>query len=182
MSLVTANTVVVPTPPDDPVRAALDDESVRSRLLAHTRAVARGPGIDHEDIVQTVVQRAWANRAGYDPAIGPVSAWLAGFVPRVASERLRKKAPALAAAGQLDAVAAPMGPDVLELADVRAAAHRHLDSLDEPFRTAVEWRVMRDCEYEAVAARLGTSAVYARQLVSRGLNRLRDLAAKEDRS
>ena len=43
----------------------------------------------------------------------------------------------------------------MELADTRAAARRYLDALAEPFRTAVELRVMREYEYDALAAHLG---------------------------
>jgi RNA polymerase sigma-70 factor (ECF subfamily) len=178
----TATEELTAAPTDDPVRAALGDEAIRRRLLVHARAVGRGPALDHEDLVQTALGRAWAKRTGYDPDAGTVTAWLAGFVRHVAREWLRQKSPASAAAGQLDAVPRSADADLLELDDLRATAHRCLACLAEPFRTAVELRVMRDWDYDALAARLGTSVVNARQLVSRGLSSLRTFAAKEDRS
>ena len=59
---------------------------------------------------------------------------------------------------------------------------RLLASLAEPFHTAVEWRILHDREYDDLAAHLGTSPENARQLVSRGIHKLKALAAKEDRS
>jgi DNA-directed RNA polymerase specialized sigma24 family protein len=58
------------------------------------------------------------------------------------------------------------------LAQARATARRLLASLPEPYRTAVDWKVLHDREYDALAEHLGTSATNARQLVHRGINKL----------
>lgn len=169
-------------PPDDPVRVALEDGAVRAKLLAQARAITRRTAAECEDVVQAVLGRAWAKRAEYDPNAGSVAVWLAGFVRHVARELARKRTPGTAPDGLIESVAGPGRPDELEVAETRDLVRRLLAAVPEPYRTAVEERVIREYDYEAIAEHLGTTPVNARQLVSRGIHKLTAIAAKEDRS
>lgn len=169
-------------PPDDPVRVALEDDAVRAKLLAQARAITRRAPVECEDLVQTALQRAWAKRAEYDPDAGSVTTWLAGFVRHVTRELARKRTPGSATEGQIESVVETEQPNELELAETRDLARRLLASLPEPFRTAVEARMIEERDYDTIAERLGTSPTNVRQLVSRGINKLKALAEQEDRS
>jgi DNA-directed RNA polymerase specialized sigma24 family protein len=56
---------------------------------------------------------------------------------------------------------------------------QHLAALPDPLRRAVELRHLRELDYPAIAAGLGTTEATARQRVSRGIQTLRVLATKE---
>lgn len=171
------------TPADDPVLAALADPEVGARLLELARAVIRRPGIDPADVVQIAFERAISGRTKFNPALGSVFAWLTGFVRNVAREQMKKVAAAPHADGELDRFPTRAADEnEVEVDDLRAAIHRHLATLPEPFRRAVGLRHLDGLEYPAVADRLGVSEVTARQRVCRGVALLRTLAAKEVRS
>ena len=165
-------------PPHDPVRAALDDPAVYERLLAQARAVVRRPGVDHEDLVQTAIKRAIANAHKFNPELGSVTVWLAGFVRNVAREQLRTTVKGATADDALDRLPAPP-TDEAELADLWASVRRHLADLPERHRRAVELRHLDGMGYADMAAELNVSEETARQRVSRGIQTLRTLATKE---
>ncbi len=104
-------------PPHDPVRAALDDPAVSERLRAQARAVVRRPGIDPEDVLQNAAERALANAHKFNPELGSVTVWLAGFVRKVALEQLKRTAKGATSDGDLDRWPAPP-TDEAELADL----------------------------------------------------------------
>jgi RNA polymerase sigma-70 factor (ECF subfamily) len=167
-------------PPEDSVRAALDDPAVRAKLLAHARAVLRGHPADVADAVQEVFRRAWDRRHSFDPAIGSAEGWLFGFAALVFREVFR-------AAGRRPAqepddqalweklAVAPVGTDT-DTADRRLLVERLLDRLPAEFRAAVELRYLDELDYPEIAGRLTITVVNARMKVCRGLKLLRDLA------
>lgn len=59
-----------------------------------------------------------------------------------------------------------------------AFARKELSHLPEPQRSAIEMRYFDDLSFEEIAGRLDTTPSNVRQLVSRGVKRLRSLFAK----
>ncbi|MDB5311568.1 MAG: polymerase subunit sigma-70 [Gemmataceae bacterium] len=176
-------------PPEDPVRAALDDPVVRVKLLAHARAVFRGQNADAEDAVQEVLTRALARRHTFDPATGSAGGWLFGFAANVFQEMFRAERrrsaqqPADQAAWEMAAVA-PTAPEA-DIADERLRAEHHLSRLSTDDRDIVRLRFFDGLSLPDIATQLGISYVAARMRFSRAIRRLQDLAGvgpKEDRS
>lgn len=164
--------------PVDPVHAALSDPEVEARLRALAQSILRDPRVDYEDVVQSASHRAMANSHKFDPEIGSVTAWLAGFVRNVAREHWKKLCSVPQTDGELDRL--PARPaDGIDIPSLRDELHRHLAALPEPLRRAVELRHLDQLEYPSIAATLGTTETTARQWVCRGLNQLRTLATTE---
>lgn len=170
-------------PSDDPVRAALADPAVQSRLAAAARGMMRGKPVDVDEVVQESCQRALENRDKYDPGTGPVQVWLGGFVRNVAREKLRTLGVAqLPDDGRWDKLVAPGQEDGLILAETRALVERFLAILPTKLRQAIELRYLQAMEYDHIGSALGISADNARQRVCRGITQLAALAKMEDRS
>ncbi len=165
-------------PPHDPVRTALDDESVQRNMRETARHLVRRPEIDPDDVMQTATLRALANAHRFNPDLGSVTAWLTGFVRNVAREQANKKGNRTSNYDELDRLPA-VPEDKAGLADQRAALSRRLDELPEQLRRAVELRHLSELDYPAMAATLGTTEATARQRVSRGIQMLRTQATKE---
>lgn len=171
-------------PPTDPVRAALDDPTVKGRLLAAARAGVRGKAIEAEEVVQEACTRAWANRGRFDTGAGtPVTAWLAGFVRNVVREKLRELGVAqLPDTSQWDKAVAPSHEVGLRLEEDRARCHRFLASLPPKYRQVMEMRFLRERDDADIAADLGISRDNVRARVARAKKMILELAATEDRS
>lgn len=165
-------------PPDDPVRAAVQDREVERKLLAQARAILRRPGIEHEDVVREACRRALANAHKFTPERGSVTVWLGGFVRHVAREEFKKAARSPNTDSGLDRLPARVSDEV-GMDDLRSVLHRHLAALPEPLHRAVELRHLEQLDYPAIAATEGTTEATARQRVCRGLALLRTLVTTE---
>ena len=165
-------------PPTDPVRAALEDADNRAKWIAHARATLGFHRGEAEDAVQEASRRVWLRRETFDPTAGSVYGWVFGYVKKVCLEVSR------AAGKPPPPPSAPPTPAASRMAleEVRAAVDQFLARLPADQRTAVELRRLHELDYPEIAARMSTSVVNARQLVSRGLLRLQALAKQEDRS
>ncbi len=165
-------------PDDDPVAVALGDPATRRDLIAQAmsrlnRWLADRPRASREqeanEIVDMVIERAWAGRAKYDAARADVRAWVGGFVPRVLAEYCRKLR---------RAEALPI-----------AFEHRHRESaidvsfegwsLDDALkrippeeRELVVWACVDELTHREIGDRLKITEVNSRQRLKRALGKL----------
>ena len=70
----------------------------------------------------------------------------------------------------------------LDLDEVRATNRRFLERLTAEQKRVVELRELQELTYDEIAARMRITIPNARQLHSRGMGRMRELAALEGRS
>jgi RNA polymerase sigma factor (sigma-70 family) len=168
-------------PPDDPVRAALNDIDVHNGLLEHAAAtlgrwlVGRPAAVREEasrDAVQETQLRALQRCREYDPSVGPVRNWLHGILARVLCEaarslhRLPAQEPANPSAWER--LAANLVTPAESVPD-RLAAAEYLSRLREGERELLRLRYYDGLEYPEIAARLGISVANARVRVCRAL-------------
>jgi RNA polymerase sigma factor (sigma-70 family) len=184
------------TPPGDPVRAALDDPTMRGGLLNHALAIlgrrlAGRPAADRLDKAQEALQETYARvlqkRQGYDPTWS-VGAWLDGIMVNVLFEatrslrRLPAQEPAAAAAWEEAAV--DPGPDAAYTVSNRLDAADWLAKLPPEHREVLQLRFKDRSSYDEIAVRLGVSPGNARVRLCRALNAARAIAGaapREDR-
>lgn len=133
---------------------------------------------DAEDIVQDVFSQAWRQAARYDPARGPVVAWLLTLTRSRALDRLRARRirPWDAAEEDSSSIEVPdgrAGPDALaisaeEVARVRAA----LDRLPLLQRGAIELAYFEGLTHAEIASRLEQPLGTVKTRIRQGLMRL----------
>ncbi|QJW94153.1 RNA polymerase sigma factor [Frigoriglobus tundricola] len=174
-------------PPDDPVRAALDDPELRNVLICHAVArlgcllADRYPDVRRdtaEDAVQDVYKRVLEQRSRFDPNSGTVAAWMHGILNLVLHERCRaiRKQPAQPTADPVawDGLAARMS-DLDGVGDLT----RLLDKLSEDHRRIVTLHHLDGLSHEQIAAQLGVSVGNSRLRLARAMRTLRDLGEQE---
>jgi RNA polymerase sigma-70 factor, ECF subfamily len=129
------------------------------------------------DLTAETFARAWLLRRRFrDDAAGSAAPWLYGIARNVLLESVRRRELERAACRRLgvferlDREPATIEPDETWLAGLDEA----LAGLPAAQREAVELRVVRDLDYDSVAAELATTPRAARVRVSRGLATLRD--------
>jgi RNA polymerase sigma-70 factor (ECF subfamily) len=148
------------------------DADVAVELMAETFAAvvagrARFRGSGEEAAV------AWL----YSIARSRLSDWLRhAHVERKALSRLGLEAPQLADA-ELERI-----DELAGTAELRVRIAGELDALAPDQRDALQLRIVEECSYEDVAARLGVSEQTARARVSRGLRALGDAVAEAARA
>jgi RNA polymerase sigma-70 factor (ECF subfamily) len=133
---------------------------------------------DAEDVVQDVFTQAWRQAARYDPARGPVVAWLLTLTRSRALDRLRARrvrpwdAPGEDTAS-IEVPDARDGPDALaisaeQVARVRAA----LDRLPLMQRVAIELAYFEGLTHSEIAVRLEQPLGTVKTRIRQGLLRL----------
>ncbi len=135
------------------------------RRLAHALVGSS----DAEDLVQ----ETWLAAATRPPK-GDSRPWLGAVARRLAAQSRRRRgriARREAAAARPEAL--PSTEETLQALAVQREVTEALDSLAEPFRTAVLLRYHHELDYAEIAARAGSTQATARQRVSRGLERIR---------
>ena len=167
-------------PPTDPVTVAVQDRHLTQKLIAQARCILGSHRAEAEDAVQTVFERAYERRGDFDPARGSIRAWLGQFLAYVCLEigRKSRKPPPRAATP----VPATEAGRELDLDDVRATNRRFLERLPAEQKRVVELRELQELTYDEIAVRMRITIPNARQLHSRGMGRMRELAALEGRS
>ncbi len=145
------------------------ESTLRARLVAYAARTLAG-----QDGAEDVAQEALlaAQRAGIDSP-----GWLYAVTYRRAVDRLRRAGRASAAAAEL-AQRAEHQPSAAEVAARREQATQlraQLESVSEPFRSALRLRYLEGLSFGEVAARIGTPERTARSRVARGLAQLRAL-------
>lgn len=142
----------------------------RPRLLKIARGVlAPGDPVEAEDVVQEVMTRL---ATAAPPASLP--AWLTAVTYRCALDLKRRRA-RRAQPGELgDPIAPGLGPrDAAAQAELARAALRALESLDEPYRRALQLRFCEGKSFPEIAADMKSLERTTRTWVGRGLTRLR---------
>mgnify|MGYP003677473250 CR=1 FL=1 len=145
-------------------------EAHRPRLLKIARGVlAPGDPQEAEDVVQEVMTRLLS---ATPPASLP--AWLTAVTYRCALD-LKRQRQRRAQPGQIgDPTDGGLGPrDAAAQAELGRAALTALDSLDEPYRRALQLRFCEGKSFPEIAAEMKSIERTTRTWVGRGLTRLR---------
>jgi RNA polymerase sigma-70 factor (ECF subfamily) len=112
-----------------------------------------------EDVFQAVFLNLHRNRDRYDRKL-PFGPWLFTVARNAMMDHHRGKKPE--GEGAVDEIPAPTTDEAVDR-----------ESLSEEQKKVISLRYDEDLEFDEIARRLGTSAVNARQLVSRAVKRLR---------
>jgi RNA polymerase sigma factor (sigma-70 family) len=153
-------------------------EQLRPRLTAISRRIV-GSDAEAQDIVQDCFMK-W--QATDQAAVTTPAAWLTTVARRQAIDVLRQRARGMAVeqAIALPAAGAPPEQTLLDRAEMTVALARLLALLSPAERLALVLHEAFDCRAADIAAALGTSAVNARQHLSRARRRLRQAQAGQD--
>lgn len=195
--MILAATPLAAPPPNDPVKAALDDSEVRTGLLDHARAVlgrrlAGRPAAIRSDASAEAVQetqlRALQKRHEYNPAVGAVRGWLHGILNKVLSETIRSICvlPAQAAADHAawERLGTDLRPGAAQSVPNWLAGDDYLMRLPAKHRQILQLRYYEDLSHREIGARLGISPNAARVRLCRALAAVKIIAgvgAGEDR-
>lgn len=132
---------------------------------------------DAEDVVQQTFVSVWRSQAAYDPAAGPLGAWIVTIARRRIADHWRSRA----------ARERPIDPQVLAesldhgegdpvpdaVADAMAV-HEELERIGEPQRTIVRLAVLEDRSMAWIADSLAMPVGTVKSHLSRALRRMRD--------
>ena len=159
---------------DEGLRAA--DAAYRRLLTARARRVLGDPAAA-EEAAQEALVRAWRSCSSFDPADGPLRAWLVTIVHHVAVDMARarsRRPPVTHAAPDEQSVtqATPSHEDALVL------RHQLVDALSgigDLHRHVVVETVLKDRSHADVAAELGVPAGTVRSRLHYALRQLRSL-------
>jgi RNA polymerase sigma-70 factor, ECF subfamily len=158
--------------PDDPVRAALEDEQLLQSLMGYARKSLKGREYEAQDAVQTAIQRMLERSEKYDPQCGSVAAWLFGILSNVIRDLVRKQQkqpsqqPEQPAVWESCSVAKPEE----NLSEMREELFKVMNQLPAQDRAILEMRHGDNLSYDEIAQRLGVNAGTARQRVCRALS------------
>jgi RNA polymerase sigma factor (sigma-70 family) len=130
---------------------------------------------DAEDVTQQVFVRAWRARATYDPARGPVGAWLTGIARHQIADRLRARMRDADVTTRVELATGRGGTDeVVEAAVIEAVVVAdELNRLPPQQRTVVRLAFFDDLTHQQIATRTGLPLGTVKSHLRRGLERLR---------
>lgn len=131
-----------------------------------------------EDVTQDAYVAAYGQRGRYR-GDGPVDAWLYRIVVNTARSALRRRRTRLVVTLDPASAGAPATPDVTVAAVDHVALLESLGRLDVRARAAVILRYYVDLDYATIARILGTSPSNVGAILSRSLDRLRDVLEPE---
>ncbi|KAA6432031.1 sigma-70 family RNA polymerase sigma factor [Agrococcus sediminis] len=145
--------------------------------LVYALACRAMPAHDAEDVVQQTFVSVWRSRQSYDPASGPLGAWIVTIARRrIADHWKARSASELAVdpetlAGALDR---GEGDPVLDAVQDSLTVQEELEHIGEPQRTIVRLAVLEDRSTAWIADSLAMPVGTVKSHLSRALRRLRD--------
>lgn len=153
---------------EDALRAAWDHWSgLVHRLCRRSLAEA-----DADDVTQQVFIEAWRKRDRYDPARGPLPAWLLGIARLRVLDQLRRRRPEPVGTEVAEDVDHAAGDRVDALAD-RLLVADALARLPDTQRRVLELAYHHDLGHRDIAATLDLPVGTVKSHLARGLARLR---------
>lgn len=132
---------------------------------------------DAEDVVQQTFVSVWRSRESYDPAAGPLGAWIVTIARRRIVDHWRARAQhEFATAPEVLAAALDQGAGdpVLDSVADSLTVQEELERIGEPQRTIVRLAVIEDRSTAWIAETLAMPAGTVKSHLSRALRRLRD--------
>lgn len=132
---------------------------------------------DAEDVVQQTFVSVWRSRESYDPAAGPLGAWIVTIARRRIADHWRTRAQhELATEPESLATALEHGDGdpVLDAVADSLMVHEQLERIGEPQRTIVRLAVIEDRSTAWIAESLAMPVGTVKSHLSRALRRLRD--------
>lgn len=132
---------------------------------------------DAEDVVQQTFVSVWRSRDAYDPAAGPLGAWIVTIARRRIADHWRARAQhELVTEPETLAAALEQGEGDPVLAAVEDAltVQEQLERIGEPQRTIVRLAVIEDRSTAWIAETLAMPVGTVKSHLSRALRRLRD--------
>lgn len=160
-------------------REALRQAYDRYGGMVYAIACRAMPAQDAEDVVQQTFVSVWRSRASYDPAAGPLGAWIVTIARRRIADHWRsrngseqlldpavliERAEATADAGD------PVPDSVMDALTVE----EELQRIGEPQRTIVRLAVLEDRPAAWIAESMSMPVGTVKSHLSRALRRLRD--------
>jgi len=163
---------------EDAVRACLDAYgglvwSIARRFLRDNE--------DAADAVQDAFIDIWSHANRFDPARGSEPTFVAMIARRRVIDRVRRNRRRPAAAPLDDPGAIPAGDDTerIEIADEAARVRELVDTLRPEQRQVLELSIHRGLSHQGIADELAMPLGTVKTHVRRGLQRVRDLLARD---
>ncbi len=132
----------------------------------------RLPQEDAQDLTQRCFMRLHDKAHTFNPKF-PAAAWIFTVARNLMNDLFRQRKND----GKLQAAMAPM--ETIDLAQFWLELQDELASLDEKQRNVIIWRYREGRDFDEIAQLLATSPANARQLVSRAIRNLRQIAVEE---
>jgi RNA polymerase sigma-70 factor (ECF subfamily) len=172
------------TPPNCPVRSALDDPALRDELRRHAQVrltflLANRPHAARlqliDDVIQETAGRALACLATFNAALATPAGWIHGILNNVLSEQCRafRKQP-------IQPIADPDGWDRLtaRITDAPAELAELLTGLTPDQRGIIAMHHIDGLSHEEIAAQLAISVGASRVRLNRAMAALKQIAEK----
>jgi RNA polymerase sigma-70 factor (ECF subfamily) len=144
--------------------------------LLHGMATrALGSGSDAEDVTQQVFISAWSSKDRFDPAAGPLRAWLVGITRHRVADAFARRQRDLRVAHAVEAAVEPgEGSSSDAHAVDRLVLMDELARIGEPQRGIMELAFFHDLTHAEIAERTGLPLGTVKSHIRRTLTRLRE--------